>query len=485
MEEYNLLVVSDFHLGQGFDPDLGTYSPMEDFPFDDAFARFLRYQERVRRQPRYGGHPWKLIFNGDLLDFVQVDSLPKSGFTLQAVKGVSNHRELTTDEQKNGLGTTCSESAWKAKRIAQGHQRFFAALGRFVSQGNRIVVVSGNHDVELHWPEVRKQLTIEIEKAYTSDRKMTGEGASITLEDIEARVSFCPWFYYEPGRVYVEHGGQYESSSHFPDILNPVSQKDPDRIQVLWGWLFGRYLFNQVESAHPLADNIKPPTRSVMWALRRSPLRTIWLLIRRGWVLFQAFQSWRHSRSKRREPPCEDILPCEITHEIEALADKWSAGSRQEWFGMLFIGFLSLLAVGLAVAGVVKLAIPPWTDALPWLIAAVLAYLLRHFVDARVPKFDDFFQRVAQDLEQTLKPTHSVPYIILGHDHIAAIRKMEEAWYVNTGTWTLIFEQQGPIEGQEKLTFFQHIQGHRGPPELLRWDDAAGEPARLRFGLTV
>ena len=100
-------------------------------------------------------------------------------------------------------------------------------------------------------------------------------------------------------------------------------------------------------------------------------------------------------------------------------------------------------------------------------------------------KFDDFFQRVAQDLEQTLKPTHSVPYIILGHDHIAAIRKMEEAWYVNTGTWTLIFEQQGPIEGQEKLTFFQHIQGHRGPPELLRWDDAAGEPARLRFGLTV
>jgi UDP-2,3-diacylglucosamine pyrophosphatase LpxH len=484
MEDYNLLVVSDLHLGQGFDPEEGTYSPMEDFLFDDAFARFLSYQERVRQQPRFGGRPWKLILNGDLLDFVQVTALPKSRFDLKALKGVTDPKQLSADEQKNGLGTTRKESAWKVKCMARGHQCFFAALGRFVSQGNRVVVISGNHDIELYWPEVRKQFTIEIEQAYTREQEMTGEGEPVVLADIEAGVLFCPWFYYEPGRVYIEHGGQYESSSHFPDFLNPVSPKDPEHIQVLWGWLFGRYLFNKVESAHPFADNIKPPSRYVLWALRKAPLGTLWLIITHGWVFIQAFQSWRRSREKRREPPCDNILPCEITHQIEALADKWSGGSRQEWFGMLIQGILTLLILGLGTAGVVHLIRTSWIEALVWLSAAGLAYLVRHIAQTNLPTFDDFLQRVAGELEETLEPTHTVPYIVMGHDHIATIKKLKEAWYVNTGTWTLIFEHHGPIEGREKLTFFRHIEGHRGPPELLRWDDAVGEPTRLKLGLT-
>jgi UDP-2,3-diacylglucosamine pyrophosphatase LpxH len=484
MEDYNLLVVSDLHLGEGLDPDTGRYSRMEDFLFDGAFARFLRYQERIRQQPHFGGRPWKLIMNGDLLDFVQVTSLPREGFRLREVRGVTHCKELSTDERKNGLGTTCKESAWKVTRIARGHQRLFAALGRFVSQGNHIVVITGNHDIELYWPEVRRQFVIEIEKAHEKERKMTGEGESVALSDIKARLHFCPWFYYEPGRVYIEHGGQYESSSHFPDILNPVSPDDPERIQVLWGWLFGRYLFNQVEKAHPFADNFKPPTRYILWALRRAPFTTFWLLLSRGSIFLCAVRSWWHSRAKHEKPPCEDILPCEITHEIEALAHKWSSASRQEWFGMLILGVLAVLAIGLATVGVVKLIFEPWTEAYVWLAAAALIYLLSRFAATKVSTFDDFFQRVAEEVEQTLKPTHSVPYIVFGHDHLAAIRKLEEAWYVNTGTWVQIFEQRGPIEGREKLTFFRHVRGYRGAPELLEWDDAVGEPTPLKFGLT-
>jgi UDP-2,3-diacylglucosamine pyrophosphatase LpxH len=126
--------------------------------------------------------------NGDLLDFVQVTSLPREGFRLREVRGVTHCKELSTDERKNGLGTTCKESAWKVTRIARGHQRLFAALGRFVSQGNHIVVITGNHDIELYWPEVRRQFVIEIEKAHEKERKMTGEGESVALSDIKAPV---------------------------------------------------------------------------------------------------------------------------------------------------------------------------------------------------------------------------------------------------------------------------------------------------------
>jgi hypothetical protein len=79
MEECNLLIVSDLHLSEGLDSESGKFSRQEDFLFDDAFARFLRYHEEVREQPRFGGFPWMLIVNGDLFDFLQVVSLPGEG----------------------------------------------------------------------------------------------------------------------------------------------------------------------------------------------------------------------------------------------------------------------------------------------------------------------------------------------------------------------------------------------------------------------
>ncbi len=483
MEAYNLLVASDLHLGEGFDPESGKYSRMEDFLFDDAFARFLRYHESVRQQPRFGGRPWKLVFNGDLFDFVQVASLPQEGKPLSEVKGVASHAGLSADEQKYGLGTTARESAWKIERIARGHQRFFAALGRFVAHGNHVVVITGNHDIELYWPDVRERLVAEVERAYAREREMTGEGPSISLAEVKARVHFCPWFYYEPGCIYIEHGGQYESSSHFSDFLSPISPGDPPDIQVLWGRLFGRYLFNQVESVHPFADNFKPPTRYILWVFRKAPLMTLRLVVGRGWIFLRAFWGLRRSKSQQRESSCETLLPSEVTRKIEALGEKWSGGSRQEWFGTLILGALDLLTIGLAVVGAANLVGRSWLAAGAWLAAAAIAYLLRRFASHRVPTFDDFLLRVAQDLEQALKPTHPVPYIVLGHDHMAAMERLEDAWYVNTGAWVQIFEQKGPIEGREKLTFFRLAWGYTGVPELLRWDDAAGEPARLRFGL--
>ena len=53
-------------------------------------------------------------------------------------------------------------------------------------------------------------------RAYTRERLTRGWEEPLDLETIVAAFHFYPWFYYEPGVVYIEHGGQYESSSHFP-----------------------------------------------------------------------------------------------------------------------------------------------------------------------------------------------------------------------------------------------------------------------------
>jgi UDP-2,3-diacylglucosamine pyrophosphatase LpxH len=486
MGKYNLLVVSDLHLCEGVDPENGTYMRQEDFLFDDAFARFLRYHENVRQQPRFGGRPWKLIINGDLVDFPQVDSLPEEGDALKRVKGVTLYKNLDGDECDFGLGTTEGESEWKLERVARGHPNFFAALGWFVAHGNSVVIIKGNHDVEFHWPAVQRRFVAQVERAYAQQREMLGEGPSIAAEALAEGIHFLPWFYYEPDRVYIEHGGQYESSCHVCDYLHPESCDDPECLQILWGNLFVRYLFNQIEDVHPFADNVKPPTRYLVWALRKDPILTIRLILSRGWIFLRAF--WKVTRAAFKKPPSEKQasagpLPPEVMQKIADLADNQARDSRMEWIGGTLLIVLAVLVAALAIAAMVGLVFGMWQLVAICAGTAVVISIVRLVVRRRIPSFDDLMLRVACDLEEKLKPAHAVRYIVLGHDHVATIQKMQDAWYVNTGTWVQTFEKKGPIEGREKLTFFRLTWGYEGVPELLLWDDAVGEPGQLRLGL--
>jgi UDP-2,3-diacylglucosamine pyrophosphatase LpxH len=496
MKGHNLLVVSDLHLCEGFDPESGKFSRMEDFLFDDAFARFLRYHEEVKTQPRFGGHPWLLIFNGDLFDFLQVIALPEEGRLMRLVKGVEWRRELSINERDYGLGTTAAESEWKLQRIARGHQGFFAALGWFVAHGNQIAVLKGNHDIELHWPQVWERFVLEIERAYTRERLRLDCGPSITSDEIKARLHFYPWFYCELGRVYVEHGGQYEAASYYPDYLNPVMPDDPEHIQLPWGSLFVRYLFNKVEDVHPFADNVKPPTRYLAWAFRRDPIKTVKLLVTRGWVFLRAFWNVAHKtvavalqQLQQREQagqPGPIPLPPEVAAQIKDLARRRLDASWREWAGSVVRGLPTLLIILLVILAGVMLLARLWWGAAVCLVVAACVGLVRHVLSRRFrDTLDDYLVRAARQLEQVLKPTHAVRYIVMGHDHCVALERLEQAWYVNTGAWVQVFWKEGPIEGREFLTFFRLPWGYEGTPEVLHWDDAAGAPARVKFGLDV
>ena len=501
MEEHNLLIVSDLHLSAGLDVESGKFSRLEDFPFDDAFARFLRYHEEVKVQPRFGGRPWHLVINGDMFDFLQVVSLPGEGRLLKAVRGVEHQKELRTNEQDYGLGTTAEESEWKLQRIAQGHQRFFAALGWFVAHGNHIVVTRGNHDIELYWPEVRDRFTKEVGRAYTREWLKLDHGPPVRPEELEARIHFYPWFYHEPGRVYVEHGCQYEAANHFRDFLNPVLPDDPAHIELPWGSLFVRYLFNKVEDVHPFADNIKPATRYLAWAFKTNPVQAIEVLVTRGWVFLRAFWNVGHktvasafhgtrgpgpsvgAQSQRQHGPVP--LPSRVTYKIAALAQQRVDTVWREWVLSAIQGLLSLLTALIAVIFVVRAGLAliggSWWMTIVYLGAAVLAYFLRRGLKRNFTNLfeSDYLLNAAHALEQILKPAYTVRYIVMGHDHRAAVERMERAWYVNTGAWVPVYEEEGPIEGREELSFFRLAWGYEGPPELLHWDDAAGAPARV------
>jgi UDP-2,3-diacylglucosamine pyrophosphatase LpxH len=497
VEEHNLLVVSDLHLSEGLDAEQGKYSRLEDFLFDDAFARFLRYHEEARRQPRFAGRPWLLVINGDLFDFLQVVSLPRDGRLLEYVKGARERSSLTINEQDFGLGTTARESAWKLSRIARGHQRFFAALGWFVAHGNQLAIIKGNHDLELHWPAVQERLVTEMRRAYTRHRLALGEGPEVESESFRWRIHFHPWFYCEPGRVYVEHGGQYEALNHVDDYMSPVLPEDPRRIDLPLGCLAVRYLFNRIEDVHPFVDNIKPATRYLLWALRSKPLETLWLVLTRGWVFLRAFwnigrktvssalRSGAGAARRSASSPIPAALPVQVTSQIASLAHREAGNFFKAWLpvgiqvGLTFV--LGVLVVLFAILGGITLVSGGGWIAAGYLATAVAAYVLRLGMVRTVAEITarGYLLSAGMELERILAPTHGVRYILMGHDHCARLERLEHGWYVNTGAWVSLYEEQGPIRGEQKLTFACLPAGHEGPPDLLYWDDAAGEPARL------
>ena len=66
---WDYLFVSDLHLSLGYDPERRAYHPREDFFFDEAFFRWLRWADGVCAP----GRRWELILVGDTFDFLPVD----------------------------------------------------------------------------------------------------------------------------------------------------------------------------------------------------------------------------------------------------------------------------------------------------------------------------------------------------------------------------------------------------------------------------
>ena len=70
---FNYVILSDLHLAEGKKRATGQISRFEGFLFDRPFERLLLHlQERAEERD----HLWTLVFNGDLIDFLRIPSIP-------------------------------------------------------------------------------------------------------------------------------------------------------------------------------------------------------------------------------------------------------------------------------------------------------------------------------------------------------------------------------------------------------------------------
>ncbi|MEY4512989.1 MAG: hypothetical protein RLZZ450_5111, partial [Pseudomonadota bacterium] len=164
------------------------------------------------RVERSEGRSWRLIIAGDFLDLVGV-SLSPSGDDVRTVP--------TAEEHRHGLGSAADHVVHKLHAIAARHPTVFGALARFLAAGNSLVVVRGNHDIELHWRSAQRALVDAILMHAAPEQRAL----------LASQIEICPWFYAVDGLLYVEHGHEFDAMCSYGDPLLPVCVRDPKRIR--------------------------------------------------------------------------------------------------------------------------------------------------------------------------------------------------------------------------------------------------------------
>jgi len=460
---FDSLVVSDLHLRGGYENRTeGLYH------FDEEFADFLRYY----RQHRAADRCWRLIIGGDFVEFLYVNELPAADDPL--LPGAA----IGPSEAVYGLGTEPAKARWKLDVILRSsHPQLLLALARFVAEGNEVVLLRGNHDAEMFWPEVQDHFRRLLAEHHPADVSYLDMKRAVA-----ERVRFAPWFWHEPGVLYVEHGCQYDEFCSFEYFMYPVVPTYPDRIENSISDLSIRYFANQIKLLDAFAtENIRSIGEYVVWFFRGNLG-----LLPRATRLYGAMVRRVVAKSGAHDPEAERRIRAE--HERRLAANDVALGlppgtsaavqalhatpvMRRVSAAVRFLGVDLVAAATLLAAAAVGLVV--WAPQhLGWLAligAVAVVGTVLYVGSLRVGRIKEMgaLHRIAGRLAALF----DVRYVVLGHSHRAdALALGDGRTYFNIGTWV-------PMAKNAYFVYFAltgEEPDRRG--RLLRWNKRKAEP---------
>jgi UDP-2,3-diacylglucosamine pyrophosphatase LpxH len=422
-------IVSDIHVTTAEpvspkDP-LWRRFKQRDFFVDNAFEVFLNTIQAK------AGEPVELILAGDIFDFDGVTQMPeKQRFT---INWLESRRGLNTEERK---------SRFKMRLIIQDHPVFFRALGNFIRKGNRVVIIIGNHDLELHWPGVQRTIL----------RSM-----GLNAEE-ESRVRFNNWFYVSNQDSLIEHGNQHDSHSNCQNPINPrISGVRKERIRLPFGCLANRYMLNGMGYFNPHSDRSYLMTAKqylkflVKHVIRKEPLLM--------WTWFWgAIVTLVLTLVEGFAPEVKD--PFAVEDQVEEIARKANATPRmvrelkeiharpyfldpigvmrELWLDRAFI-VGGTYAAGLWAFSMLNIV---WHISYWWVFVAGTLLLLPFFIFY----FRSHKSKVIVDVKYYEKAVKfgsriaRVKRVIFGHTHEFVHTNFDGIEYLNSGTWSPAFD---------------------------------------------
>jgi UDP-2,3-diacylglucosamine pyrophosphatase LpxH len=460
------LVISDLHLADIEDgPDGWKAYKRAQYCFDAELATLVD-----RFTTEQAGHELWLVLNGDVFDFDVVAAVPDNP-----------PWPVSRSERKRGLEATAAKSVWKLERMLADHPELVTTLARFGGLGHRLVYVLGNHDRELHFPEVQKVFRDALERAAVA------LGQPFRPE----RVTFEPWFFYVPGEIYAEHGHQFDYYSSFRYQLWPVV---PSRGQVVialpMGDLSNRYLITRMGYFNPYTtDYILNVFRYAMhwlryYAFSRRSLVFPWLFGSIAVIL----RLLRIKRRLRKTPPEHTERMARISQEYPLTAEEVTALGRlheppitQKVFRILRELWIdrTLIALGMT-GGTIALAlvpIPLWIK----LMVPLSSFPLLYFIYEWLVRDESIFRIEKEIPERARAVSRLLPIrvVTFGHTHVPRLVPLSrEATFVDTGTWAPIPCRSGSDELRPGFRNYLVVSIEHGAAQLTfgSWMSGAAFP---------
>lgn len=469
-ESFNYLVISDLHLQEADKNPAGRL-----FYFDQEFADFLRHY----RLFHIGKRRWKLIIDGDFIEFYHIPHQPSPDDKL--LRGVS----LTETDIKFFPGTEWQKSVWKLHFILSSHPQLLLALARFVADGNEIFILRGNHDLEFFWPEVQDHFRLLVAQHHPVDKSYIEMKLAV-----KNSIHFVPWFYLEKDLLYVEHGHQYDPYCSNKNNLCPVLEGNPRQLELALSAFTMRYFVARIHKIDPAAmENVSSIPKYLTHLIRNNWKQAAAMPLYYLEMLARTLRKvrWRRGDDASAANQIEQMkgrflegikaaygLPDETLRRLEALSSEpvllsWWHTLQCFYIDLLVGGFLAAI-VGTRVASHLAL-LKGWGSSL--LIAVVVGVILLEG-KRRIGSFND--HRNLRDIARAIRDTVGCRYVVFGHSHdpdACPLSPSHDHWYFNVGTWV-------PRRGDGQFIYLEILTGdHGSTARLMRWDRRRQQPADL------
>lgn len=223
-------IISDLHLG-------GVYgSPGErGFRLCTQVPVLAGFIDQLTAKGR-AGVPVELVINGDMVDFLA-----------ERDDGAAPWIPFTHDQHA---------AATKLEAILTRDQAFADALHRFLEGGNRLVVLLGNHDLELVLPAVRERMRRLLGVTRGHDHEFIHDGEA-----------------YVVGDVLIEHGNRYDRFNvvnqdalrHYRSL---ISRRQPVPAEYVFdpppGSKMVATVINPIKEKYRFVDLLKPENGAVI-----------------------------------------------------------------------------------------------------------------------------------------------------------------------------------------------------------------------------
>jgi len=439
-------IISDLHLTDPEPPrhrarskhPLWKKFKTKEFFIDDALIQFLTHIQDLAK-----GQKIELVLNGDIFDFDSVMSLPEKAIY-----------SINWFETRRGLFPRQERSVFKIKTVLEEHKKFIEALTQFVRAGHEIIIIPGNHDVELHFADVQS----EILKALSLS------------EDQLKQVRFVDWFYVSNNDTLIEHGHQQDPYCMCENPLNPfLLEYNELAIRLPFGNVACRYIMNGLGLFNPHVEKnyimsvsgylkfffkyLITAQPGIVWTWLWGSVATLWHVTADRFA--EPYRGAVSNEKRVYDAAVKSNTSPSVVRELQELFAAPAASdpiliAKELWLDRLFlivIGFISLYFLGSFLQTITSIAF--WWIFLPF--ALLLPFFL--FYARSVTSLVSQYKEPSESLLTKQAEIAGVRRIVYGHTHIARHEFYGMVEHLNSGSWSPAFTNVECTESIEKNTY--------------------------------